>query len=206
MKTYVKSALCRSLSRRPRTASQRRTEWPIARSNRPGISDLAKRDLEVPGSPCSLLHRLRGRPWPRRRPDHAARHPGRSAASLFPRRHPAGTTQWQSRKSLLVPGRGPGFRLFFPLAGRLPRHRGRSSGVAPRTQTAWQSDHLLPGRTGLPQTLRRNRSNLQHSPCPRRFFTRFRQANPRSHWPDRSPSRDALDRHLFLGVGLSQET
>ena len=39
-----------------------------------------------------------------------------------------------------------------------------------------------------------------------RFFTRFRQANPRSHWPDRSPSRDALDRHLFLGVGLSQET
>ena len=32
----------------------------------------------------------------------------------------------------------------FPLTGRLPRHRGRSSGVAPRTQAARQSDHLLP--------------------------------------------------------------
>ena len=50
---------CRSPFGRPRTASQRRDEWRIARSNQPRTSDRAKRDLEVPGSPCSLLHRLR---------------------------------------------------------------------------------------------------------------------------------------------------
>jgi len=131
-----------------------------------------------------------------------------SAASLFPRRHSAGTTQFSGKAESLYWFRD-GVLDFVYSSHLLEDYPDTEAVLREWLRVLKPLGNLIifcPDEQVYGQALRRSRSNLQHSPCPRGFFTRFRQANPRSHWPDRSSSRDALDRHLFLGVGLSQET